>query len=188
MVPPVAEPLDTYLSVRLDELKRGSTSSAWDFLCLAAILEYIASLDRRTHFVRGRQKPERGHDYFVRFVKNYMPNSYQSFTYQSGVNDLPSQMYYILRCGLLHSFSLSQDALRGGGRTGSIVLTHDEAHLSTYAGQSRNPDNAILRFDQLLEDIRTGLFGLIAASQTDPDLKARIRKRIADAPPLTQLP
>ena len=93
-------------------LKRGSFSDVWIFVGATTMIEYLAAL---------KKGESAGPKDFIEFVRGYMPE-YVQFKYKrkhrlskTGVGekpriltkaDLPEQMYYILRCGLVHGFSL----------------------------------------------------------------------------------
>src|SRR5271168_5244509 len=69
----------------------------WPFLCASAFIDYL------TKMVNGGQT---GRETYKQFVSTYLAkvNSlYVSFTYGSGHQDLPIQLYHILRCGIVHS-------------------------------------------------------------------------------------
>ena len=118
---------EAYFTGRIDDLKRMSADGTpWVFLCSSAVIEYFSRL------AAGKNDGAEG---FKRFVKAYMPPAYLTFKYRSGLADLPEQLYHVLRCGIVHSFSLIPDtkAKSSGGRNRSIVLSHHEPHLSSYS-------------------------------------------------------
>lgn len=69
---------------------------------------------------------------------------YKDFEYvTNNKKDLPEQMYYVLRCGIVHSFSLVPDktSIGNGGRERSILLNHNKnndgyTHLKAYTENS----------------------------------------------------
>lgn len=40
------------------------------------------------------------------FVRKFLPEKYRTFPYKNGKTDLPEQMEYVLRNGLVYNFSL----------------------------------------------------------------------------------
>ena len=63
------------------------------FLCAATMVEFISNLS--------------GHgNSYDSFVCTYLPEQYRNFEYRAGEKDLPKQMSYLLRNGLVHNFSL----------------------------------------------------------------------------------
>jgi hypothetical protein len=82
-----------------DLSKMCSDGSPWVFLCGSAVIEYLSKL---AYGAGGRAN-------FIKFIKAYMPIPYHEFRYASKSSDLPEQMYYVLRCGIVHSFSLIPD-------------------------------------------------------------------------------
>jgi hypothetical protein len=144
VVPPVFNDLNytrQYFLERAGELLNIS-GTPWCFAGGTCIIDYLSSM------VAGH----RGDRFdFIDFVRANMQR-YANFQYQAGHRrqlrngttdntgqDLPEQMYYILRCGLLHRFSPipTTREINNGGRPRSIVLTHragaEQAHLSNYA-------------------------------------------------------
>jgi len=73
----------------------------WPFLCASAFIDYL------TKMVNGGAA---GREKYKQFVSTYLARInplYVSFRYHSGHQDLPTQLYQILRCGIVHSFSFS---------------------------------------------------------------------------------
>lgn len=91
------------------------------FLCAAALLESLAGLTTGKDLER--------QDY-VAFVGTWLAEvdpMYRDFDYggRSG-RDLPTQMYLILRCGLVHTFSFVPGLreVKNGARVRAIVMNH----------------------------------------------------------------
>jgi hypothetical protein len=126
----------------------------WVFLCASSFLEYLAKA------VYGK---ETGASEYKQFLTTYLfvvCPEYGSFRYKNGSNDLAVQMYHVLRCGIVHAFSLFPD-LRGtskGARTRSIILAHrisGRKHLAHYVNNKRKPriDSAVFIAEDFVEDI-----------------------------------
>ncbi|MGS0649199.1 hypothetical protein ACU81Q_16455 [Komagataeibacter melomenusus] len=177
-----------YMRERFGELREGSRGTAWDFIGLSASIEYLASLTKiRVRDTESRKMREQyGHEYFTKFVENYFPESYSSFTYKNGQQDLPEQMYRILRCGLAHAFSLYGDA-KGRGRTGSIVIGHETGNLIPESLKPPRDDTVVLNFLPLLTDVEYALNRLIKNARNDLVLRERLLKRIREQPPLASI-
>jgi hypothetical protein len=125
---------EAYFRLRIDELKQMiPAGTPWVFLCGTAVIEYLSKL------AVGKDDGGRG---FKKFVTDYMPDGYRNFKYKSGADDLPLQLYHILRCGIVHSFSLIPDpnATRNKGRIRSVVLSHDEPHLTSYSSTAASDE------------------------------------------------
>lgn len=122
---------------RITDIKRFcSTGSPLVFVLASAYLDYLAKLSP------GKDDHAKGYKDFITDWLSKVRPGYVSFRFRCGKADLPVQMYHVLRCGILHSFSLIPDemARERGGRDRSIVLFHrkesqerDFSHLSNYA-------------------------------------------------------
>src|SRR5689334_12604309 len=75
--------------------------SPWCFLCLSALIDYLS--------IAAYPNKKKQRDRYVAFIENFFPAKYKNFKYKNGQTDLPDQMYYVLRNGLVHSFSLVPD-------------------------------------------------------------------------------
>lgn len=178
----------SYFLDRCDELE-SMVGTPWVFANGMCLIEYLAKMDNGG--TAGKFK-------VIEFIRNNMAD-YASFTYPRshfrklphGVtdliqDDLPEQMYYILRCGLLHRFSLvpTQTEIKNGGRKRSIVMIHQKlaeaAHLSRYSDPVRRISAAYFVAEPFIQDIRdtiTDLFSL-------PTNHANIKKCLKDNPPI----
>src|SRR5215471_9819349 len=110
-----------YFLKRAAELRQMSiVGTPWIFLSSSAFLEYLSKL------ANGKDNKGPGYkEFIVDYLAQVRP-LYRDFTYRSGQKDLPKQMYHVLRCGIVHSFSLIPDqmAKSAGGRNRSIILCH----------------------------------------------------------------
>lgn len=179
------EKFKSYMLERFLELERDSCGTVWDFVGLSVSLDYLASLnkikvkDKKT----GKLRLQYGNEYFTSFINIFFPEKYFKFTYRSGSNDLPEQMYRTLRCGLAHAFSLYSEP-SGKGRTGSIMIGHGTGNLIRTQKAPPHDDTVILNFIPFLNDVRTALIKLVEAARADPQLKERLLGRIRAQPPL----
>jgi len=161
--------------------------SAMIFVCASYVLDYL------TKIVYG--KITCGNDY-KDFIINWLSRirpEYSSFQYNNGNKDLPVQMYHVLRCGIVHSFSLIPDnrAQRSGGRDRSIVLCHKKEsvekklpHLSNYS--TKEIENAtIFVAEDFLNDIRKLIDLVFDEAKTNSDLRDNILKWTSSFPLIT---
>src|SRR5882672_2865550 len=121
MPPTTLDDLATNLRNKVADLKEMCTKTdPWIFLCAAAFIDYLSKLSS------GRT-PTKPFERYPQFIKDFFPEKYDRFSYatsrRSNETSLPHQMYYILRCGMVHSFSFvpEQTVKRYGGRAGSVL-------------------------------------------------------------------
>lgn len=103
-----------YWRDRASELK-SINHKIWGFVGAAAMIDFGAKL-----LHDGKSE---GKDY-KSFVRDNLDDKYKKFAYKDGKQDLDVQMWHILRCGILHAFTLSADERgdKAGARDGSIVI------------------------------------------------------------------
>jgi len=152
----------------------------WIFLCGAAMIDYLTNM---TTGDSNRTK-------YIEFVKDYFSEVnllYKDFQYQSGANDLPTQMYIILRCGIVHSFSFvpNQQGITNGGRTRSILLAHEKngyAHFESYT--KNGMDSVIFTAEQFSKDIKSVIEIIFNKAQTNQQLQTEIINYVTGYPPI----
>jgi hypothetical protein len=129
--------IEFYFYNRLRELEElAERGDPWVFLCASSFVEYLAKI------VNGRTTNQKD---YKDFLQNYFFKAcpaYATFRFASGQNDLADQMYHVLRCGIVHSFSLLADsqAKKHGGRDRSILIAHRKngaQHLAKYINNRR---------------------------------------------------
>jgi len=148
------------------------------FLCCAAIIDYL------TQMATGKS----GRSAYIDFVENYFKevnNDYNDFEYQNRQKDLPTQMYIIQRCGIVHKFSFSPGAqeITNGGRLRSILVGHEKnghSHLTKYT--KNGMDSVIFIAEQFSKDIKAVVDLIFTKSTTDSTLESNIMKYITDYP------
>jgi hypothetical protein len=152
------------------------------FLCGSAVIEYLSKL------AAGEDTGATG---YKGFVMEYMPAGYREFEYASGDQDLPVQMYHVLRCGIVHSFSLKagNTARRNHGRDHSIGLSHDrrEGHLANVS-QGKAHDACCLNAHEFVEDIAKAMRRLFDKAEADPTLRSNIETWLQQFPPIQGQP
>jgi hypothetical protein len=147
--------IEGYLRARLDELRcLAQRGDPWVFLCASSFLEYLARLEKGGATNAGEYKS---------FLRKYLYKVcplYGRFRYRSGAGDMADQMYHVLRCGIVHGFSLVADATakKHGGWDRSILLAHrssGQKHLSPYVNNRVKPkvDAVIFVAEDFVEDI-----------------------------------
>lgn len=179
---------EKYFLDRAEELLQDcKAGTPWVFLSASAFLEFLTKL------ANGRETTRED---YKRFIEDYMSRvrpEYKNFRYKSGTEDLPVQMYHVLRCGIIHSFSFTpdEDAVRRGGRARSIVLCHEPeakrkglAHLMQYSGP-QNLDAALFVAKDFVRDLQETIKLVFNDSKTDPALRANIETWVKQYPPIT---
>jgi hypothetical protein len=147
---------ETYFKNRVGELRAlAQRGDPWVFLCASSFLEYLAKIELG--------KTTTSTDY-KNFLTNYLFKvcpAYGAFRFHSGAQDLAEQMYHVLRCGVVHSFSLFADPAaktKHGGRDRSILLAHrgsGQHHLANYVKQRTKPqvDAAVFVAEDFVDDV-----------------------------------
>lgn len=113
--------IESYFDGRLSELRGlAERGDPWFFLCASAYIEYLMKI------VIGKSGNQEDYKEFLRDYFFKACPEYSKFTFSCGSSDMDVQMYHVLRCGVVHSFSLIPDpkAIHKGGRYRSILLAH----------------------------------------------------------------
>ncbi len=170
-----------YFIARCDEIISMSTrGDAWVFLCGAAMIDYLTQMTTGTS----------GRNAYIDFVDNYFKEinvKYRDFEYKNGQKDLPTQMYVILRCGIVHKFSFVPgiQEISNGGRLRSILLAHEAngyTHLTKYINDGM--DGVIFTAEQFSKDIKAVVEFIFTKATTDTNLESNIKKYITNHPPI----
>jgi hypothetical protein len=152
----------------------------WVFLCCSVVIEYLSKI------AAGQDNKGSG---YKQFIRDYFPVAYREFKYQSGDADLPLQMYHVLRCGIVHSFSMIPDTVGRdkGARNRSVVMSHNDPHLSQHSG-SLAVDACCLHADSFVEDIEKAMNKLFATADADTpegrQVAGNIQRWLKDHPPI----
>jgi len=170
-----------YFIGRCEEIISMSTrGDAWVFLCGAAMIDYLTQMTTGTS----------GRTAYIDFVERYFKEvniNYKDFEYQNGMKDLPTQMYIILRCGIVHKFSFvpGSQEIANGGRLRSILLSHEINGSTHFAKYTNNGiDSVIFTAEQFSKDIKSVVEIVFTKAKTDMTLERNIRKYIVDYPPI----
>jgi hypothetical protein len=176
------------------------------FVLAASFIDYFSKM------VKGKDKRGDGYKDFVRKYMKEVRQEYATFRYSNGVQDLHAQMYHILRCGIVHSFSLIPDksyhktpfylklcnlrlsgktVYKHPGRDHSIALCHKaEAdqerlkHLSPYSGP-QNLDAALFVIEDFLDDLLVVNELIYKKALNDSKLREKIEDWLRVSPPIS---
>ncbi len=157
--------------------------SPWCYLCLSALIDYLSSAA-----YPGQKQWKR----YPAFIENFFPAKYRRFKFKfnNAQQDLPEQMYYILRNGLTHSFSLFPDLSmpNWGGRIRSIVLAHrsnagGRPHLSPHSSTSA-PDAVLFIAEDFLADTKWAAYKLLREAKRGSSLEKSVLARFTAQPPI----
>lgn len=146
-------------------------------MCASSFIEYLARLEI------GK---ETGPEQYKNFLKDRffaVCPKYATFQYASGKRDLAVQMYHVLRCGSVHSFSLIADpkAKARDGRDRSILLAHRKpkvTHLANYVNPAAGIDAAVFVAQDFIEDIARVADSLFADSRKRTKKGNELRQNI----------
>ena len=182
------ESIHNYYKERIGEVKRYSTiGDVWVFLMCSTFIEYLVKL------VSGKE--DTGRSEYKDFIRNYLYQInplYRDFKYASGETDLPDQMYHVLRCGIVHGFSLIADkkAKKKNGRNRSILIGHRSGqgeipHLGLI--QTDKYDAAFLCAEDFAEDIDRVIDLIFQTAEHDRTLEHKILMWTKAYPPIAFL-
>ena len=170
-----------YCEDRLGEIRKvAQDGTPTGFLCLAAFVDFLAKL------AAGDDNKREG---YIDLITNYFPDAYKNFTYKSGDKDLPAQFYSVLRCGILHGFSLYPDqANRNNSKVRTIVISHDGkdggktfTHLSNYT--NKKFDAALLIADKLCDDMSSAIQKMFTYTTVQVNAEKWVKKQ----PPIKEI-
>lgn len=170
-----------YFIQRSDELITLSLrGDAWIFLCGASFIDYLSSM------IKGDSTKEKYKSFIVEYL-SLVNTNYKDFTYQNGSKDLPTQMYVILRCGIVHSFSFvpKQREINNGGRIRSILLAHEmngHTHFERYTNDGM--DSVVFTAEQFSKDLKELVEIIFQKALIDTNLANKILKYITSYPPI----
>jgi hypothetical protein len=111
------EQVKHYCLNRLTEIREiMKLRNPWGFVCAAAFIDLLSKINKGTDEKRAGYKD---------FIIEWLPDTYKTFQYANGENDLPYQLYHIFRCGILHSFSFSPTMTDKDARKQSVIIAHE---------------------------------------------------------------
>jgi hypothetical protein len=158
------------------------------FIAGAAVLDTMAQAAISRRRSGGAIKPDGVR--FAEFVRKFMRPEYASFRYAGGQQDLPEQMYAILRSGLIHGRSLAPNPPANGkrpiGRVDSIILDRAGTHL--YPWQDADRDAAVFVFSTFVTDIEAAIRRVFVRAANESGLQVLVERYLHDHPPVQALP
>lgn len=128
---------------------------------------------------------------YIRVIECYLKKvdaRYVDFQFKSRKKDLPAQMYFILRCGIVHKFSLvpGQEEIKNGGRPRSILLSHRKNGNTHFKEYTKNGmDSVVFTAEDFAEDLEK-LVKLIFDVEVpkNPNLEKNIENWVSKFPPI----
>ncbi|WP_264812677.1 hypothetical protein [Gluconacetobacter sacchari] len=134
--------------------------SIWDFVILGCLIEVVSKLNS--------ERTGKSTFQVVRKLFDERLPKYRNIKYEKPVsaNDLPEQLYMVLRCGLVHGLSLRPDEkVRNSGRykpywrENTLTLWHrgNHLHINRIIFNGQEWDRVNIDYDSLLEDIQKAL-------------------------------
>lgn len=180
--------IHSYYKARIEEVKKYSTNGdPWAFLMAASYIDYLVrivyNIEPTTH---------KEYKQFIRDYLSLVNPKYKDFAYESGNQDLPEQMYHVLRCGIIHGYSLVPDekSRNHGGRVRSILLAHKkngETHLNKY--NKNNFDSVVFTAENFTEDLEKVLDKIfVDIAPQDSNLSNNIVNWVTKYPPIMSVP
>ncbi|MDX2105033.1 MAG: hypothetical protein SFY67_01400 [Candidatus Melainabacteria bacterium] len=186
-----------YFIDRVDEL-RAIAGTPFGFAGACILIEVLSRL------TRGTGKGKSGRLDYEQFVCDWMPKKYSEFKFAKRVTPpdkeeqdkyLPTQMYCILRCGLVHnlSFVAGNSEIANGATDRSIwMLTREEAdalrlkHLGSFeqVGPPVVEDAALFVAEDFLDDIEGAVRAIFKKAEHDEVLKENIVRHLSDRCPI----
>ncbi len=185
-----------------------SGGAVWPFICCSTFIEYMAKMSVDPSTVRQKNGGSRTNPnptdegMFVTFIKIWFPQKYSNFQYSNSMTIknptangnlttnqcLPSKMYTVLRCGLVHAFSLV-DTTSPMPFQRSIFIEHRGESNSTHLDHKSNAqwDAALFIAEDFAEDILKVTNDLFNKAKSDMVLKKRIVEYYHNNPPVQAL-
>jgi hypothetical protein len=141
----------------------------WVFVCASVMID----------FLRGMTGCKNYSDFVNDWLSKINP-LYRDFKYLNEHTKLAEQMYFILRNGLVHSFTLKPN--RKEGKTNSILLSHNAPHLKAYT--LKGYDSCIFNARVFIEDIVMVVDLLFEQVKSDEKLRKSITDYFNTNPPI----
>lgn len=153
-----------------------SAGTACRFIVPCCFLDYLTKL------YNGKSTKSEHYIHFIESNLKKVNSKYKDFKYKNGEMDLPEQIYYIMRCGLVHSFSLSPEKKYEGknsGRKQSIVLADETDkelnHLDSFSND-KIKDACVFKLDVFIDDLEKVLDKMFKSAESKPDIQKNILK------------
>jgi hypothetical protein len=157
------------------------TEGPWIFVCCSALIDYLVQMTTG----------QSGRVTYISFVDNYFKEvnfKYKEFEYAGMQKDLATQIYVVLRCGVVHKFSFVPRAQEPANvRGNSMLLAHEKnghvgRHLTPYA--TGGMQGAVFTAELFAKDIKAVVEFIFKKAATDLTLETNIKTFIATDPPI----
>lgn len=159
-----------------------SAGTACRFIVPCCFLDYLTKL------YYGKSTTSRHYIEFVEKILKKVNLNYKDFKYKNGKVDLPEQIYYILRCGLVHSFSMTPEKKyqnENSGRKQSIVLADETDinlnHLDSFSND-RIDDACVFKLEVFINDLEKVLDKLFNIAEHESKTQKNILKWSKECP------
>lgn len=164
-----------------------SAGTACRFIVPCCFLDYLTKL----YF--GKSTASKHYIEFVEKILKKVNVNYKDFKYKNGETDLPNQIYYVMRCGLVHSFSLTPEKKyknKNSGRTQSIVLADETDvnlnHLAPFSND-KIKDACIFKLEVFINDLEKVLDKLFKIAEHDLKIQENILNWSKECPFIVDL-
>ena len=166
--------------------KTKDLESACRFVVPCCFLEYLAKL----YYGRILPNDNKANDksIYLKFVNEIFIETnpkYKTFEYDNREIKLGDQMYLILRCGIVHAFSLTPNRRRNTvGKLRSIILAdkNDELeHLANFSNEFVE-DSCIFKLEEFINDLDKSLDSLFHKAESDMTIAKNITDWTDDYP------
>ncbi len=144
----------------------------WVFVCASIMIEYLQKMV--------------GSSLYSDFVNKWLSRInpiYRDFKYINAETKLAEQMFFVLRNGLVHSFTLKPN--RAEGKINSILLSHKDPHLIAF--NQNGFDSCILNAKEFLDDLVKVIDLIFSQAETDDKLKESINSFFKENPPIGKI-
>ena len=158
------------------------------FLMGAALVYYYSKM------VKGYDDGGTGYkEFIINYMQKVRKRISNIYIPKSLADKLPDQMWHVMRCGLIHTFSLFPDkTIRNQlGRDRSIVLCHKKeattkglSHLSHYSGPTIWTLHYLWSKD-FIDDLIAVNDLIFDQASSDSVLKSKIEKWLKQCPPIS---
>ncbi|MCG0997583.1 hypothetical protein [Acetobacter persici] len=189
-----------YINNRILELKTAQliksdkdrlNGSIWDFVLMGCLVEIVAKLNCTNKSLYTFDKISK---LFNDRLPKYRIPSYKT---HDNINDVPEQIYMVMRCGLIHSLSLVPDEkykekkkYEKHWRKGSLLLSHKGNHLQmmTWSPDGEPFEACQLDYSSMLDDMQTALDAIFRDAKQDTALSVHIETFVKANPILGLVP
>lgn len=155
------------------------------FVVASVFIGYLSNL------VHNKDGTAKQYQHFVVSYLSKINHRYRTFVYhfanKATTQDLPLQMYHVLRCGVAHSYSLvpNQRGVNAGGRIRSIMLAHKIAQTPHLSHVTHNNQPAcVFVAESFAADIEKTLVLVFRQARRNAALAKRMMSWMQKHPPI----